>query len=221
MTARSCPAMLIAAPASGQGKTTVTAALARLHSRQGRKVRVFKCGPDFLDPMILQAASGAPVYQLDLWMVGLEQSRRLLWEAAAEADLILVEGVMGLFDGTPSAAATPLIASSPRTDTDSVASGAGAAASACTSTSTASPSRAGSLVAATAPSVGALAESTAASQPTPPQLPAAVPAPCEGVRWSPKQLYPRDFIDFEKPRRIHTGHCGNRVASGNQNPSNP
>ncbi|HAE46773.1 MAG TPA: cobyrinate a,c-diamide synthase [Tistrella mobilis] len=104
MTARSCPAMLIAAPASGQGKTTVTAALARLHSRQGRKVRVFKCGPDFLDPMILQAASGAPVYQLDLWMVGLEQSRRLLWEAAAEADLILVEGVMGLFDGTPSAA---------------------------------------------------------------------------------------------------------------------
>lgn len=101
---RMCPAMLIAAPASGQGKTTVTAALARLHSRQGRKVRVFKCGPDFLDPMILQAASGAPVYQLDLWMVGLEQSRRLLWEAAAEADLILIEGVMGLFDGTPSAA---------------------------------------------------------------------------------------------------------------------
>lgn len=45
-----CPALLISAPASGQGKTTVTAALARLHARQGRKVRVFKCGPDFLDP---------------------------------------------------------------------------------------------------------------------------------------------------------------------------
>lgn len=45
MTTRHCPALLIAAPASGQGKTTVTAALARLHRRQGRRVRVFKCGP--------------------------------------------------------------------------------------------------------------------------------------------------------------------------------
>lgn len=103
-TARHCPAVLIAAPASGQGKTTVTAALARLHRNQGRKVRVFKCGPDFLDPMILERASGAPVYQLDLWMVGAEESRRLLWDAAGDADLILIEGVMGLFDGTPSSA---------------------------------------------------------------------------------------------------------------------
>lgn len=102
---RQCPAVLIAAPASGQGKTTVTAALARMHRQLGRKVRVFKCGPDFLDPMVLEVASGAPVHQLDLWMVGLEQSQRLLWEAAGEADLILIEGVMGLFDGTPSAAA--------------------------------------------------------------------------------------------------------------------
>lgn len=101
---RHCPAVLIAAPASGQGKTTVTAALARLHRNQGRKVRVFKCGPDFLDPMILERASGAPVYQLDLWMVGADESRRLLWAAAGEADLILIEGVMGLFDGTPSSA---------------------------------------------------------------------------------------------------------------------
>ena len=101
---RTCPALLIAAPASGQGKTTVTAALARLHTRQGRRVRVFKCGPDFLDPMILARASGQPVYQLDLWMVGEDESRRLLWDAAGEADLILIEGVMGLFDGTPSAA---------------------------------------------------------------------------------------------------------------------
>ena len=101
---RHCPAVLIAAPASGQGKTTVTAALARLHRNLGRKVRVFKCGPDFLDPMILERASGVPVYQLDLWMVGEQESRRLLWEAAGDADLILIEGVMGLFDGTPSSA---------------------------------------------------------------------------------------------------------------------
>ncbi len=102
--ANTCPALLIAAPASGQGKTTVTAALARLHTRLGRRVRVFKCGPDFLDPMILARASGQPVYQLDLRMVGEDDCRRLLAEAAATADLILIEGVMGLFDGQPSAA---------------------------------------------------------------------------------------------------------------------
>lgn len=99
-----CPAFLVSAPASGQGKTLVTAALARLHAQAGRRVRVFKCGPDFLDPMILERASGAPVHQLDLFMVGEAECRRLLHEAAAEADLILIEGVMGLFDGTPSAA---------------------------------------------------------------------------------------------------------------------
>jgi cobyrinic acid a,c-diamide synthase len=99
-----CPALLISAPASGQGKTTITAGLARLHRRQGRRVRIFKAGPDFLDPTILSRASGAPVLSLDLWMVGEQECRRLLAEAAREADLILIEGVMGLFDGTPSSA---------------------------------------------------------------------------------------------------------------------
>ncbi|MEJ2457718.1 MAG: hypothetical protein P8Y58_06030 [Novosphingobium sp.] len=99
-----CPAVLVSAPASGQGKTLVTAALARLHRKAGRRVRVFKCGPDFLDPMILEQASGAPVHQLDLFMVGEDECRRLLHEAAGQADVILVEGVMGLYDGNPSAA---------------------------------------------------------------------------------------------------------------------
>jgi cobyrinic acid a,c-diamide synthase len=99
-----CPALFISAPASGQGKTTITAGIARYHLRQGRRVRVFKTGPDFLDPMILARASGAPVLSLDLWMVGEDACRRLLAQAAAEADLILIEGVMGLFDGTPSSA---------------------------------------------------------------------------------------------------------------------
>jgi len=103
MTAR-CPAILIAAPASGQGKTTVACALARLHARQGRRVRVFKCGPDFLDPYWLALASGAPVHQLDLWMTGEADCAQRLHDAAQEADLIIVEGVMGLFDGQPSAA---------------------------------------------------------------------------------------------------------------------
>lgn len=104
MPAPVCPALLISAPASGQGKTTLTAALARYHHKQGRRVRVFKTGPDFLDPMILERASGYPVYQLDLWMVGEQACQHLLSQAAAEADLILIEGVMGLFDGTPSSA---------------------------------------------------------------------------------------------------------------------
>ena len=97
-------AVLVAAPASGQGKTTVAAALARLHARQGRTVRAFKCGPDFLDPHWLALATGAPVHSLDLWMTGEADCRRRLHEAAGTADLVIVEGVMGLFDGDPSAA---------------------------------------------------------------------------------------------------------------------
>jgi cobyrinic acid a,c-diamide synthase len=95
---------MVSAPASGQGKTSVTAAIARHHVRRGRRVAVFKTGPDFLDPMLLEAASGQPVRQLDLYMGGLDHCRALLFDAAQTADLILVEGVMGLFDGTPSSA---------------------------------------------------------------------------------------------------------------------
>lgn len=101
---RHCPALLVSAPASGQGKTSVTAALARWHTRQGRRVRVFKTGPDFLDPTVLACAAGTPVYQLDLWMCGEADVRKRLFDAAGDADLILVEGVMGLFDGAPSSA---------------------------------------------------------------------------------------------------------------------
>jgi cobyrinic acid a,c-diamide synthase len=99
-----CPALFIAAPASGQGKTTVTAALARLHARAGRRVRVFKCGPDFLDPQIHAVASGAPVYNLDLGMCGEADAAWRLHRAAQDAELILIEGVMGLYDGAPSGA---------------------------------------------------------------------------------------------------------------------
>ena len=104
MTKLTCPALFISAPGSNHGKTTVTAALARWHRSQGARVRVFKAGPDFLDPSILAAASSHPVYQLDLWMMGADACRQLVYEAAAEADLILIEGVMGLFDGEPCSA---------------------------------------------------------------------------------------------------------------------
>ena len=101
---KSCPAIVITAPASNQGKTMVTAALARFHRDQRMKVKVFKTGPDFLDPMILEQASGQTVDHLDLWMVGESLCRQRLFKAAGENDLIIVEGVMGLFDGDPSTA---------------------------------------------------------------------------------------------------------------------
>lgn len=104
MNAPAARAVLVSATASGQGKTSVTAALARKLSRTGQRVRVFKTGPDFLDPMLLARASGAPVQSLDLWMVGEEDCRRQLAGAAADADVILIEGVMGLYDGEPSSA---------------------------------------------------------------------------------------------------------------------
>lgn len=98
------PALLVAAPASGHGKTTVVAALARLHRRLGRKVRVFKCGPDFLDPQVHALASGDVCENIDFRMCGEADARWRLARAAATADLILVEGVMGLHDGEPSSA---------------------------------------------------------------------------------------------------------------------
>ena len=100
----SARAILVAAAASGQGKTTVTAALARRLRRDGARVRVFKTGPDFLDPLTLARASGAAVDTLDLWMVGEAGCRQRLAAAAQDADWILVEAVMGLYDGAPSSA---------------------------------------------------------------------------------------------------------------------
>lgn len=99
-----CPALLISAPASGQGKTTVVAALARLLARQGLRVQVFKCGPDFIDASWHALASGQAVYQLDLWINGEADIRARLHQAAQHSDIILVEGVMGLYDGKPSSA---------------------------------------------------------------------------------------------------------------------
>lgn len=99
-----CNALLISAPASGQGKTFITAALARAWRNQGLRVQAFKCGPDFLDPMILEVATGRPVYNLDFTMCGESDAEAQLYRAAQDADLIIVEGVMGLYDGTPSSA---------------------------------------------------------------------------------------------------------------------
>ncbi|MFC3178232.1 cobyrinate a,c-diamide synthase [Undibacterium amnicola] len=98
------PVLMISAIASGQGKTTVTAAIARHFTQHGKHVRVFKTGADFIDPMMLRQACGSAVFSLDLWLLGLPACRALLMEAAQQADLVLIEGVMGLYDGTPSSA---------------------------------------------------------------------------------------------------------------------
>lgn len=99
-----CPALFLTAPASGQGKTTITAGLSRYFRNQGKTVRVFKTGPDYLDPQILEQASGQPVEPLDLWMAGEADCKHKLYQAAEVADLILIEGAMGMFDGQPSSA---------------------------------------------------------------------------------------------------------------------
>ena len=96
--------LFIAGPSSGSGKTLFSAGLAYWARRRGQRVRAFKTGPDFLDPMVLERAAESPVYQLDPWMTGLEEARFLLFEAAQEADVILIEGMMGLYDGRPSSA---------------------------------------------------------------------------------------------------------------------
>ncbi|WP_229751026.1 cobyrinate a,c-diamide synthase [Undibacterium terreum] len=101
---RAVTVVLVSAIASGQGKTTSTAALARKLARLGKSVRVFKTGPDFIDPMMLERASRHAVQSLDLWMVGQKQSQAMLAQAAQQADVILIEGVMGLYDGNPSSA---------------------------------------------------------------------------------------------------------------------
>ncbi len=95
-------ATLIAAPSSHQGKTVYTAALARHYINNGYSVRILKVGPDYLDPMLLEAASKQPVLNLDWWMMGEQQCRQLYYNACRNADIVLVESLMGLHDNTPS-----------------------------------------------------------------------------------------------------------------------
>ncbi len=93
---------MIAAAGSGQGKTLVTAALARYLVQQGKRVQVIKIGPDYLDPTILECASGCAVLNMDIWMMGQAHCRFLLNRAAKTSDVLLVESMMGLHDNSPS-----------------------------------------------------------------------------------------------------------------------
>lgn len=92
--------LILAAPASGSGKTLVTAGLARHLLRRGLSVATAKAGPDFIDPTFHAAASGKPCLNLDLWGMRPATLAALVAELEASADIVLCEGVMGLFDGT-------------------------------------------------------------------------------------------------------------------------
>ena len=94
-----CPRLVIAATGSGLGKTSLALGLVRALIQQGLRVQTFKVGPDFLDPTYLAMASGRPCYNLDGWMTSRDYIGRLLARTTADADLAVIEGVMGLFDG--------------------------------------------------------------------------------------------------------------------------
>jgi cobyrinic acid a,c-diamide synthase len=97
------PRLLIAGVHSGSGKTTLTLGLVAALRRRGLKVQTFKVGPDYLDPSWLALASGRPCYNLDGWMCGRAYVEALFQRVTEDADIAVIEGVMGLFDGAESA----------------------------------------------------------------------------------------------------------------------
>ncbi|ADZ72327.1 cobyrinate a,c-diamide synthase [Polymorphum gilvum] len=99
MTRPAPRALMIAAPTSGAGKTTVTLALLRAFRTAGRPIVSAKSGPDYIDPKFHEAASGAACVNLDAWAMGADEIRGRAFAHAAGADLLLVEAAMGLFDG--------------------------------------------------------------------------------------------------------------------------
>ncbi len=94
------PRLVIAGTHSGVGKTTVTLALLAALRTRGRRVQSFKAGPDFIDPGHHSAVTGRLARNLDGWMLGERINRDIFTRAAADADLSIIEGMMGLFDGS-------------------------------------------------------------------------------------------------------------------------
>ncbi|GAA4499166.1 cobyrinate a,c-diamide synthase [Gluconacetobacter tumulicola] len=97
-----CPGLIISAPASGAGKTMVTLGLLAALRARGLRVQPFKNGPDYIDPAFHRAASGRESVNLDTWAMSSERIAGLVG-ARSDADLIIAEGSMGLFDGVASA----------------------------------------------------------------------------------------------------------------------
>jgi cobyrinic acid a,c-diamide synthase len=97
---RSIPRIIIAGTQSGTGKTSLSLALVASLRRRRLRIQTFKIGPDFLDPSYLALASGRPCYNLDGWMTRKEYVLELFGRTTEDADLAVIEGVMGLFDGS-------------------------------------------------------------------------------------------------------------------------
>ncbi|WMJ84966.1 cobyrinate a,c-diamide synthase [Oscillospiraceae bacterium LTW-04] len=93
------PRLLLAAPSSGQGKTTLTLALLRAFQLAGKRPVAFKSGPDYIDPMFHRRVLGLPSYNLDLFLSDAPTAVRLLAECGSSGDLALIEGAMGYYDG--------------------------------------------------------------------------------------------------------------------------
>jgi cobyrinic acid a,c-diamide synthase len=94
-------AFVVAAPASGSGKTMITLGLLRALKNKGIRVASAKVGPDYIDPQFHEAATGVPSINLDPWAMPKEMTAALLHEI--DAEVIVIEGVMGLFDGPQNA----------------------------------------------------------------------------------------------------------------------
>jgi cobyrinic acid a,c-diamide synthase len=97
--ANSAPGLILAAPASGSGKTVITLALIRALARRGRRVATAKIGPDYIDPAYHAAAGGRACLNLDGWAMRPALLDGLIAQFSRDADIVIAEGVMGLFDG--------------------------------------------------------------------------------------------------------------------------
>ncbi len=98
-TIHACPRILFAGTRSGAGKTTITCAMLRAFQKRGYKLSVFKCGPDYIDPMFHREVLGVESGNLDSFFQNTKQLQSSLLRHTADADLAVIEGVMGYYDG--------------------------------------------------------------------------------------------------------------------------
>ncbi len=99
MPLRKIPRIFIAGTQSGSGKTVLTCGIIAALKRRGLKVQAYKAGPDYIDPGYLTLAVGGGTHNLDRWLTDDETMTRIFAENSTDADISVVEGVMGLYDG--------------------------------------------------------------------------------------------------------------------------